>query len=64
MALTTLLPLPNAPAAPQQEDDDHTIQGLTAKQIEILAQKVYDLLLEETRIEKDRQGSGHFTQGH
>lgn len=54
---------PNAHASPQQEDDDHTIQGLTPDQIEILAQKVYDLLLEETRIEKDRHGGGRFTQG-
>ena len=43
--------------APVQEDNDSLIQGLTPEEIKVLAQKVYDLLLEEMRIELERHGS-------
>lgn len=39
-----------------QEDSDSFIQGLTPAQIQVLAQKVYDLLLDELRIEAERHG--------
>jgi hypothetical protein len=38
------------------EDTDTLIQGLTPEQIQILAQKVYDMLLDELRIEAERLG--------
>lgn len=38
------------------EDTDTLIQGLTPEQIQILAQKVYDLLLDELRLEAERFG--------
>lgn len=41
------------------EDDEFLIQGLTPLQIEALAQKVYDLFLDELRIEAERYGKGH-----
>lgn len=41
-----------------QEDSDSLIQGLTPAQIQVLAQKVYDLLLDELRIEAERRGRG------
>jgi hypothetical protein len=41
-----------------QEDSDSLIQGLTPAQIQVLAQKVYDLLLDELRIEAERHGRG------
>lgn len=40
------------------EDDEFLIQGLTPLQIEVLAQKVYDLFLDELRIEAERYGRG------
>ena len=40
------------------EDDEFLIQGLTPIQIEALAQKVYDLFLDELRIEAERYGKG------
>ena len=40
------------------EDDEFLIQGLTPLQIEALAQKVYDLFLDELRIEAERYGKG------
>lgn len=40
------------------EDDEYLIQGLTPLQIEALAQKVYDLFLDELRIEAERYGRG------
>lgn len=45
---------------PAQDDDDTSIQGLTPAQISVLAQKVYDLLLDELRIEAERHGRGGF----
>lgn len=38
------------------EDDDFLIQGLTPAEIDALAQKVYDLFLDELRIEQERYG--------
>jgi hypothetical protein len=38
------------------EDDEHTVQGLSQVQIQVLAQKIYDLLLDEIRIEEERYG--------
>ena len=38
------------------EDDDNLIQGLTPAEINVLAQKVYDLFLDELRIEEERYG--------
>jgi hypothetical protein len=38
------------------EDTDTLIQGLTPEQIQILVQKVYDLMLDELRIEAERYG--------
>jgi hypothetical protein len=40
------------------EDTESEIQGLSPVQIEVLAQKVYDLLLDELRIEEERYGRG------
>jgi hypothetical protein len=56
---TEFLP-PHANSSAGQEDSDHLIQGLTSDQIKILAQKIYDLILEETRIESERHGGGRF----
>jgi hypothetical protein len=42
--------------APEHEDVEGQVQGLTPEQLTVLAQKVYDLLLEELRIEKERHG--------
>ena len=39
-----------------QEDTDALIQGLSPAEIQVLAQKVYDLLLDELRIEGERYG--------
>jgi hypothetical protein len=43
-----------------KEDIDALIQGLTPVQIDVLAQKVYDLLLDELRLEAERYGQGSF----
>jgi hypothetical protein len=43
---------------PAEEDNDSSIQGLTNAEIRMLAQKVYDLLLDELRIEAERHGRG------
>ena len=45
---------------PRQDDDDTSIQGLTPAQVSVLAQKVYDLLLDELRLEAERHGRGGF----
>jgi len=45
-----------AQSAPEHEDIEGAVQGLTPEQLTVLAQKVYDLLLEELRIEKERHG--------
>jgi hypothetical protein len=42
-----------------REDDDTLIQGLTPAQVHVLAQKVYDLLLDELRLEAERYGRSH-----
>ena len=42
--------------SPPREDTDTMIQGLTPQQIQMLAQKVYDLMLDEVRIEVERNG--------
>ena len=39
-----------------KEDTDGFIQGLTSAEIGVLAQKVYDLLLDELRLEAERHG--------
>ncbi len=41
-----------------KEDNEHIIQGLSQIQLQVLAQKVYDLLLDELRIEQERYGGG------
>lgn len=43
-----------------KEDVDALIQGLTPEQVEVLAQKVYDLLLDELRLEVERYGISSF----
>jgi hypothetical protein len=40
----------------EPEDDDSMLQGLTPDQIAMLAHRVYDLLLDELRIEAERYG--------
>ena len=47
---------PAPPAPPEQDDNDSLIQGLTPGQIQVLATKVYDLLLDEIRLETERMG--------
>lgn len=47
-------------SAPAQEDTEALIQGLTREQLQILAEKVYDLLLDELRIEAERHGQVGF----
>ena len=42
--------------AMEAEDTDGMIQGLTSGEIQMLAQKVYDLLLDELRLEAERHG--------
>ena len=49
--------------SPRQLDTDGYVQGLTSTQIQVLAQKVYDLLLEEMRIERERHGANGFGRG-
>ena len=44
------------PAPAPQEDTDGLVQGLTPAEIRVLAQKVYDLLLDELRLEVERHG--------
>ena len=39
-----------------QEDGDGFIQGLDRQQIRELAEKIYDLLLDELRLEQERHG--------
>jgi hypothetical protein len=53
----------NRHQSPQQQDSDGYVQGLTPEQIQVLAQKVYDLLLEELRIEQERHGASNFGRG-
>lgn len=47
---------PATPPKPQEEDNDVLIQGLTPGQLRVLAIKVYDLLLDEIRLEAERTG--------
>jgi hypothetical protein len=47
---------PKTHSTPEHEDVEGQVQGLTPEQLTVLAQKVYDLLLEELRIEKERHG--------
>jgi hypothetical protein len=47
---------PEAPAKPVEDDNDSLIQGLTPGQLRVLAIKVYDLLLDEMRLEQERMG--------
>ena len=41
-----------------QEDGDGMVQGLNHQQIRELAEKIYDLLLDELRLELERHGRG------
>jgi hypothetical protein len=50
---TTTPPVQHPPA---QDDNDLLIQGLTSAEITLLAQKIYDLMLDELRIEAERHG--------
>jgi hypothetical protein len=53
----------NRHESPEQLDSDGYVQGLTSAQIQMLAEKVYDLLLEEMRIEQERHGASRFGRG-
>ena len=46
----------NGCCAPDDDGDESLVEGLTPEQISVLAQRVYDLLLEELRIERERHG--------
>ena len=44
----------------RQEDGDGFVQGLDRQQIRELAEKIYDLLLDELRLEQERHGRGGY----
>jgi hypothetical protein len=59
----TPTPVPGQEQAPaqsqapvEQDDNESLIQGLTPGQMQVLAIKVYDLLLDEIRLEAERTG--------
>jgi hypothetical protein len=47
---------PRTQPVSRQEGVEGQVQGLTPEQLTVVAQKVYDLLLEELRIEMERHG--------